>query len=76
MKFKVSFNISLIFFVQNSFDIWAQKPLLADSIITDDSFSLHLKFLINTDITKYIFIDERLADQMCEKLQIIYVKLN
>ena len=35
-----------------------------------------MKFLIDTDVIEYFFIDERLADQVCEKLQIIYVRLN
>ena len=41
------------------------------------SFSnLHLKFLINTGTTGYVFINEGLADQVCEKLQIAHVRLN
>ena len=76
MEFKVSFNISLVSFVQNSFNVWAQKPLLADGTIASDSSSLHLKFLIDTSTTGYTFINKRLADQMCKKLQIIYVRLN
>ena len=37
---------------------------------------MYLKFLINTDVIEYAFIDEELADQIYEKLQIIYIKLN
>ena len=45
-------------------------------MIANDSSSLHLKFFINTDITEYAFINERLADQICEKLQIVCMRLN
>ena len=45
-------------------------------MIVNNSFNLHLKFLINTGIIKYVFIDERLADQVCKKLQIVCVRLN
>ena len=76
MKFETLFNISFISFVQNSFDVWAWKLLLADGTVVSDSLNLHLKFLINTDVTGYAFIDKRLINQMCEKLQIIYVRLN
>ena len=76
MKSKTSFNISFVFFVQNLFDVWAWKPLLTDGTIADDSSNLHLKFLIDISATEYAFIDERLADQMCKKLQIACVKLN
>ena len=76
MEAEMPFNISFVSFVQNLFDVWVWKLLLADDTVASDSFSLHLKFFINTDATEYAFIDERLADQMCEKLQIIYVKLN
>ena len=47
-----------------------------NSIIASDSSNLHLKFFININTTEYIFIDERLADQVCERLQITCVKLN
>ena len=50
--------------------------MLTDDIITDDSSNLHLKFLIDIDITEYAFINKKLANQMCEKLQIIYMRLN
>ena len=76
MKFEVSFNISFVFFVQNPFNIWAQKLLLADDIIANDFFNLHLKFLINISITEYAFINKRLVNQICEKLQITYMRLN
>ena len=76
MEFKMSFNISFVSFVQNLFNVWVWKFLLTDGTVANDSFSLHLKFLINTDATGYSFINERLADQMCEKLQIICVRLN
>ena len=70
------FNISFVSFVQNLFDVWAWKSLLTDGIVANDSFNLHLKFLINIGTTGYAFINERLADQVCEKLQITYVRLN
>ena len=76
MKFKTSFNISLVSFIQNSFDVWTQKPLLADNMIINSFFSLHLKFFIDISIIRYVFINERLADQVCEKLQIACVRLN
>ena len=76
MKFEISFNISFVFFIQNLFDVWAWKSLLADDTVASDSFNLHLKFLIDINIIEYSFIDERLADQMCEKLQIACVRLN
>ena len=72
----MSFNIFFVFFVQNSFDVWVWKSLLADSTVADDSFNLHLKFFINISTTGYIFINEGLANQICEKLQITYMKLN
>ena len=76
MESEAPFNISLVSFVQNPFNVWAQKPLLADGTIANGSFSLHLKFLIDTGATGYTFIDERLADQVCEKLQITHVRLD
>ena len=76
MKSEVSFNISFISFVQNLFNVWAQKSLLINGIVVSGSSNLHLKFLIDTDVTGYSFIDKRLADQVCEKLQIAYVRLN
>ena len=76
MESKAPFNISLVSFVQNPFNIWAWKPLLADGTVANGSFNLHLKFLIDTSTTKYAFINEGLADQVCEKLQIAHVRLN
>ena len=68
MESETSFNISFVSFIQNPFNVWVQKPLLADGTVVSDSSNLHLKFLIDTDATGYAFIDERLADQVCEKL--------
>ena len=76
MKSEVSFNISFVFFIQNLFNVWAWKPLLADGTVANDSSSLYLKFLIDTSAIRYAFIDEGLADQVCEKLQIACVRLN
>ena len=76
MKSETLFNISLVSFIQNSFDVWAWKPLLADDIIVSDFFSLHLKFLIDTGATGYFFINERLANQVYKKLQIAHIRLN
>lgn len=76
MESEAPFNISLISFVRNPFDVWARKPLLADGAVSAGSSSLPLKFLIDTGATGYAFIDEGLADQVCEKLQIARVRLD
>ena len=67
MKFETSFNIFFVSFIQNLFDVWTQKPLLADGTVANDSSNLHLKFFINISVTEYVFINEGLTDQMCEK---------
>ena len=76
MESEASFNISFVSFVQNPFNIWAQKSLLTDGTVASDSSNLHLKFFIDTGTTGYAFINKGLADQVCEKLQIAHVRLN
>ncbi len=54
----------------SSDDFFASKPLTTECVLSSNEISYSLKSLIDTEAADYSFIDELIAQNVCDHLQI------
>ncbi len=54
----------------SSNDFFASKPLTTECVLSSNEISYSLKSLIDTEAADYSFIDELIAQNVCDHLQI------
>jgi len=56
--------------MSSSNDFFASKPLTTECVLSSNEISYSLKSLIDTEAADYSFIDELIAQNVCDHLQI------
>ena len=60
----------------NTFNRFQDNSLMIKCTLVFDKYEHNLQTLVNTNVTKYAFIDEKIAQLVCETLQITFVMLS
>ena len=68
--------ISTISKTFNTFNRFQNNSLVIKCTLVFDKYEHNLQTLVDTDVTEYVFIDEKIAQLICETFQIIFVILS
>ena len=60
----------------NTFNRFQDNSLMIKCTLVFDKYEHNLQALVNTDVIEYAFIDEKIAQLVCETLQITLVMLS
>ena len=69
-------SISAMFKAFSTFNRFQDNSLVIKCTLVFDKYEHNLQALVNTDVTEYAFIDEKIAQLICETLQITSVMLS